>query len=239
MRVPRRLPLVDKLLRCGHVPHACVALAVVLIALGVLGVGPERIRADRVVNVPTVMSQCPRAASWEKLKACLQRFGAAKIERTEGVVRLVHVSGSTSGWPEPGYYLYAQKGSALQIVGAWRYASNASVEVLSFAPLKVKSRSGYRLDIGTSEPTTVSFDGETVVSATMQSKSAVFCMGPSYSCEPTIESCDVFVDGKAYYTFRGTLKIEGGMVTVTGDRSRAGVCSPPERVPLAFDILDQ
>ncbi len=206
-----------------------------LIILGVLGATTGATRAERVVNRPSVASQCAQALSWEKLKPCLQRFGTVTIEKSDATVKLVRIT-PQAGWPMPGLYVYAQNGAALRLAGMWQFASSASVEVISFAPLKVTGRTGFRLDLGASEPSSVSFDGETSVAATMQYRTSVFCMGPGYICAPAISSCDVFVGGKAYYTFRGTLKLAGPSVTVVGDRSRAGACATPESTPLTFDF---
>jgi hypothetical protein len=215
-----------------------VVIAAVLISLGIFGAGANSIRAERVVRTPSVARECPRAASWEKLKPCLQRFGEVKVERGEAAGKLVRVGGGPSGWPMPGLYIYSQHGNALQIAGQWQYDSGAAVEVLGLSTLKVVGRVGFRLDLGTSEATSVSFDGETSVEARMLSKSSVFCVGPGAACSPAIQSCDILVDGKAYYTFRGTLTIAGGAVTITGDRSHAGACAPAERTPLTFDVIE-
>lgn len=206
-----------------------------LLALGILGAGP--VGAKRVVRAPSVARECPRAPSWEKLKPCLQRFGEVQIERSDAAAKLVRIH-SPNDWPMPGLYVYAQKGSGLEIAGEWQYDSLAEVEVLGLSTLKVVGRTGFRLDIGTSESTSVSFDGETAIEATMLMKTAVFCAGPGAACSPVIQSCDILVDGKAYYTFRGALTVRGGVMTVSGDRSRAGACAPAERTPLAFDIVD-
>ncbi|NVB81414.1 MAG: hypothetical protein HOV81_23665, partial [Kofleriaceae bacterium] len=190
-----------------------IVVAATLIALGILGVGS--VRAKRVVRPPSVARDCPRAPSWEKLKPCLQRFGEVKIERSDAAAKLVRIH-NPNDWPMPGLYIYAQKSSGIEIAGEWQYNSFTQLEVLGLSTLKVVGRTGFRLDIGTSEPTSVSFDDETAVAATMMMKTAVFCAGPGAACSPVIQSCDIFVDGKAYYTFRGTLKVGGGMVAVSG-----------------------
>lgn len=215
-----------------------VAVAAALISVGILGAGADQLRAERVVAMPSVARECQRATSWDKLKPCLQRFGDVKVERSQAAGKLVRVGGGPSGWPMPGLYIYAQKGTGFEIAGQWQYDSGAEVEVLGLSTLKVVGRTGFRLDLGTNEATSVSFDGETVMAATMLSKASVFCVGPGAACSPAIQSCDIFVGGKAYYTFRGTLTVAGGQVTVSGDRSRAGACAPPERTPLTFDVID-
>ena len=57
----------------------------------------------------------------------------------------------------------------------------------------------------------------------MRRKTALFCSGQSSGCTQILTACDVFVAGKLYATFRGTLAYQGaGLMKVTGDRSRAG-----------------
>jgi hypothetical protein len=231
---PERARLVGEAMRLALE----LAVAVLLVTLGILESGVASVRAERVVRSPSVARECRRASSWDKLKPCLQRFGKVTIERSAAAAKLVRVDAGPSGWPIPGLYIYAQKGSALEIAGQWQFDSLAEVEVLGLTTLKVGGRVGFRLDVGTGEATSVSFDGETSVSAMMVSKTAVFCVGPGALCSPAIQTCDILVDGKAYYTFRGTLTVQRGVVMVRGDRSRAGACAPPERTSLAFDLLD-
>ena len=39
---------------------------------------------------------------------------------------------------------------------------------------------------------------------------------------PVMTSCDVYVDGTIYWTFRGKLELSDGVVRVKGDRSTVG-----------------
>ncbi|NVB81415.1 MAG: hypothetical protein HOV81_23670 [Kofleriaceae bacterium] len=182
--------------------------------------------------VVTVWSMCADAPSWDTLQTCLERFGETRLVRTFEHLKLVSVGEHTVQARAPGLYAYTQRGSALHLVWMWEYASGGKAELFDVRKVSIGGKSGYRFDIGTIEPSVVTLDDETVLEATMQRKTAAFCLGAEMACDNTIESCDVLVDGKAYYTFRGTLAIRDGTAVVTGDRSHAGTCTAPERTPL-------
>lgn len=179
----------------------------------------------------TVWTMCGDAPSWGKLEECLARFGEPKLERTFEHMRIVSVGENGQHARAPGLYVYAQRGTTLRLL-TWQYASAGAAELLDVRQVSIGGTSGYRFDIGTIEPSGVVLDDETVLAATVRRKTAAFCLGPDPICASVVESCDVSVDGKAYYTFRGTLAIQHGTAVVTGDRSHAGTCTAPERTPL-------
>lgn len=181
---------------------------------------------------PTAWSMCGDAPSWTKLKKCLERFGEVKVARTFERLKVLNLGENAMNTPAPGLYVYyAQRGSSLHLVWMSQSASGGKVELLDVRKVSVAGRSGYRLDMRSVDPV-VMFDDQTALEATMRQKTAAFCLGTEMACSHVIESCDVLVGGKAYYTFRGTLSIDGGTAVVTGDRSLAGMCTTIERTPL-------
>jgi hypothetical protein len=204
--------------------HAAVVFAVELAAPVV---------SAKPAPVTRVWTVCADAPSWGKLEKCLERFGKPTLERTFEHLKIVSVGENARQARAPGLYVYAERDSTLRLV-TWQYAPAGAAELLDIRKVSVGGKRAYRLDIGTIESSVVVLDDETVLAATVQRKTAAFCLGLDTICASVVESCDVIVGGKAYYTFRGTVALEDGTVVVTGDRSRAGTCPTPERTPLVI-----
>jgi hypothetical protein len=205
--------------------------------------------AKRVVVSPTIQRVCPKGDTWQAVVKCVTRFGKVKIVKTLPEAKLIFVG----AYPEedvgtalefqrsrhvrahhvPGYYLYVADGARWKLGGSFDGA--AEHVVFGLANAKVGTRRGYRFDTGVRHPSGISFDGDTTVPAMLQQKFAVFCSGASPDCARIITSCDLFVGGKAYHTFRGKLAFEGDDIVVGGDRKNAGIyCAQEPRVSVAY-----
>ena len=197
------------------------------------------VASARVVMAPTIPRMCPAGKTWDDVNKCLARFGKVTLERDLGGAKLVRVNGEGGGFRVPGLYLYAQRGSRWKLAGMYE-TSGDQVEILGFERVKLaKQHTGYRLDVGLSTAATSDVDSEVARPAILQEKLAVFCSGFNYACFSVITSCDLLVEGRSQASFRATLKFEGDVVHVLGDRSRAATfCETPETEPLGWEAID-
>ncbi len=107
-------------------------------------------------------------------------------------------------------------------------------EVLEFQPLTIGKHTGYRIDIGQAAPLYMQLDGVTTQMALRRTSQVLFCSPLARDCLHTTR-CEALVRGRAFYTFRGVMKIAGNEVTVSGDRRIAGpFCNQAERVMLGW-----
>jgi hypothetical protein len=189
--------------------------------------------AKRVIMTPTIPRSCPSAASWDGVVTCLARFGEVTLERKLAGARLVRLAGKDAGFRVPGLYLYVERGKRWVLGGM--LDGRSDYELVRLERVRIGEHEGYRFDVGTFEETGVSLDGDTSVPAQSQQRYAVFCAGSSYRCTAVMTACDLFVAGKSYFAFRGTLKHEGDDVVVEGDRRNTGTaCDQPARVTLGW-----
>src|SRR3954471_16509298 len=107
--------------------------------------------AKRVVMTPTIPRSCPGAESWEKVSACVSRFGKLRIERELPDAKLIAVGSDHDR--APGLYLYALKGKRWQIAGMLE--TDATFELEDFKRVKIVGHPGFRFDIAFAEPVTV------------------------------------------------------------------------------------
>ena len=187
---------------------------------------------------PSIPRSCPGGKSWDKVAACLARFGKVTTLKTQPSVRLVQLIDDKGGFRISGLYLYTLD------EGHWHVGGMLEGEdlhkLVAFERYKVGHSSGYRFDVSFSRPEDVMLDGQ-ILHVHVRQKLAVFCSGQSQTCSPAVVACDVYVQGKSYWTFRGTLEIAAATRTILirGDRSKTGgACEPPEEVflPLVPEI---
>jgi len=172
-----------------------------------------------------MVRKCPKFKTWGQVMTCLGKHYTPKVTRDVKGAKLVTLMTK----PEPripaidnGVLLYVERNGNWQIGGRFE-TYGGEYAVLGLAPLTIGKRTGYRLDIGQVTPVTVMVDSISPVTATQRIRRVLFCGGDSYACPEVTTSCDVSVEGSAWYLFRGTLGFEDNVVTVTGDRDRAGI----------------
>jgi hypothetical protein len=128
-------------------------------------------------------------------------------------------------------YIYAQKGGRWNRLSGY-FSISSTTEVLSF--VRLKKENGYRLEQGQIYKTVAAvgeqqrFAGadQTRIPVTMRRKNTTVCLDNGY-CQTFVTQCDALVDGKARWSFRGTLLIDHGNIRLSGDRTYAGqVCGP-------------
>ncbi len=106
------------------------------------------------------------------------------------------------------------------------YASaSANSELLAF---ERTTEPGYRMDVGMVTPTSVRLDDVSPTKVVLRRVLTTECR-PQKGCRTVISSCDVYVDGKAYWFFHGRVAWKkDGVVKVAGDTRFAGaLCTPP------------
>ena len=203
-------------------------LAVVALVWGV------RAEAKVRIHVPTVSDRCPSGSSWDKVTTCLHAFGDITVLASTKTTRVVHVA-KTAGDEvrDAGTYLYVATG------GKWLLGGmhNEAGELLTFDTVMLGEHLGYRLDFASVSPTNITLEDQTTVPAPlamMATTTSVYCAGTSVACAEAITSCDIFVRGKAYRTFRGVVRIHAGELDIIGDRTQAGDCAPEPTVTLPW-----
>ncbi len=129
--------------------------------------------------------------------------------------------------------LYVEDGHQWRIGGL--FMRSTPYEVLSFELLKVGHQTGYRLEVGYTEPTSITLDGVSFTPAIMRGKLQFYCSGTHWSCPSVTTACEVMVYGKAWWTFRGTTTIGDNRVRVAGDASAIGQsCGGPSEIFLGW-----
>jgi hypothetical protein len=186
-----------------------------LVVIALLLVTTSSASPRRVVHIPTISELCPGGESWDKIGECIKRQAPFKLLRDEENLKLVQID-------EPyrfgGLYIYTHPKQ-------WKLHGEVRLyqphEVLAFDRVTFGKRSGYRIDVGISAASSVSFDGETSVDMLIRQKLTNLCFDNSY-CMQVTTACDVFVHGKAYYSFRGKVVYENRQLKIVGDRTNAG-----------------
>jgi hypothetical protein len=197
-------------------------------------------------RAPTPEELCERNKSWTKLVACLKKQGNNGTVTTMtdlGTARLVSVKSNPS-YDNAAVYIYMQKSGRWQRLSGY-FTINPSTAVLGFE--RLKKENGYRLEQGQVYKTTAligeqaRFVGadQTRVPVTLRRKTTSVCLDNG-NCQTFITSCEALVDGKARWSFRGTLRVDHGAIRMSGDRTYAGqVCAPsPSFMSDAGDLLE-
>jgi hypothetical protein len=213
---------------CVHTPVVRWLSIGVLLALSSVGFA-ERMPARR--PMPTIQSSCQRRASWELVTKCVRMFGVVKSIRSSDKLHLLEVSDPEGG--ELGYFLYVAVGTDWNLRGVHLGAE----ELLSFEPFTLDKHTGYRMEFGNSFATAVALEDSSTVPALMSTRVAAYCGGESYRCTEVTTACDILVEGKAYWTFRGTVEFPElnrlvREIAVVGDRTKAGQCAPAAHMVL-------
>lgn len=205
-----------------------LTLLLLVVLVGLVGTA-----SARVIMMPTVPRSCPGGESWDAVAKCLSRYGEVRTERKLPGARLVRLGDKGVGFRVPGLYLYVERGKRWQLGGM--LDGQSAPALLDFKKVTISEHEGFRFDVGMNEESVLSFDGETNVPARQQQRFAVFCAGQGYYCSAIRTSCDVFVEGKAYFSFHGKLSVDGDDVVITGDARNAGsACAQSARVELGW-----
>ena len=194
---------------------------VIALLAGMIGTASSR----RVVHIPTIAELCPANADWDKLAACVKRQAPFTLIRNDANLKLLHIAGDRRNFG--GYYVFTHD-KQWQLYGTAPLYQAA--DLLQFERVTLGSRTGYRIDVGTTSASAISLDGETSIPAVIRYRLTSLCFGGGY-CTNVITGCDVLVHGRAYFTFRGKLVHENKQIKIAGDRSRAGqYCAQGELV---------
>jgi hypothetical protein len=185
-----------------------------------------------VIFEPPIVRACPSAKTWEGVSACLAKHGfGVHVERAVANAKLLRIDESRgTGRGDIAYVVYVPDAKAGWRLGGLYELDGKTHQVLGFVTLTVRGHTGFRIDIGQIDASSISFDGVTTTPSEVITRRAVYCHGLSYSCVDVLTACDTLVRGQAYYTFRGTATIaDDGQIHNVGAREVAGSCSAPER----------
>ncbi|MDB4954213.1 MAG: hypothetical protein JWO36_1782 [Myxococcales bacterium] len=189
-------------------------------------------QAKVMVRAPTIADTCAQLKPWKEISKCLARFGEVKMLRTTQSVRVLSVrqplDDVESG--NMGTYLYVARGTNWMLGGM----SGEAGELVGFTEITIGSHRGYRLDFAILERTSVTLDDQTITAGILLTRSSMYCAGENPACSLALTSCDELVRGKAYRTFRGTVRISNDQLAIVGDRTRADSCAPAETVALSW-----
>jgi hypothetical protein len=198
-----------------------------VVAIAVLLGGPA---VAKVTQLPPMNRTCPGGGSWDAVTSCLAKLGTVSTVATTAGARIASLAATTRYYD--GHYLYVERGGRWQFAGLVA-ASSTARDLLGFEAVTLEGHTGYRIELGDEFPVTVQPTGAGTVSALVRRRHVVFCRGNGWHCTDAIVQCEVLVRGQAFWTFRGTLAIDGDIVRVTGDRSRAGpLCRSAEESAL-------
>jgi len=196
-----------------------------ILAAGVVDARPRRV-PDFDNSLGSSAQSCDRDKSWPKLHGCLQRGGNSVTELYDlDRAKLVTVRGGSTTNDTAAVYLFLLRD------GVWQRANvystvNPTNEILSFGRMQ-KTRA-YKLEVGTVSTVMTTLGENWVGRVTMRRLLTTVCLDDTGYCRSLFTQCDALIDGKTYWSFRGTLSIEKGAIRVTGDASRAGaLCAPP------------
>jgi hypothetical protein len=173
-------------------------------------------------------TSCEASKIWSKVTACLARQGStvSVLYEIEGA-KLLSLRYAPRADSTLNLYLLDN--------GMWRRqsfyaATNANSELLSFKPTE---HAGYRLDVGMATATSVMIDEVSPTKALLKRIVTTECRRGS-GCRTMVTSCDVLVDGRAYWSFRGTIVwSEGTTVKIAGDTRFSGKLCTPAKTLLA------
>ncbi len=181
--------------------------------------------ARRVVHIPTLAELCPGNDEWNKVAQCIRRQSPFELERDEPAVKVVSIdrAGRMSG-----LYIYT-------FANKWTLRGQLPLyqdrDLLRFERVTFGKHTGYRLDVGLTADMPVSFDQETTIPAVLRQQVTLLCFEDRAVCVQATTACDLLVHGKAYYSFRGTLKYTEHKLQVVGDRRNTGsMCVQDELV---------
>jgi hypothetical protein len=188
-----------------------------------------------VIEEPGMYYACPSGKTWDAVKTCLEKHGRPAVVKQIAGARLVRLDQQESGkWVDGGVYLYVETKKEWKVAGGF-FGRGTEYELLDFQPLTIGKHTGYRIDIGQASPLWVQLDGITTQVATRRAYQTMFCSPNNNYCTQTVRTCEVLVRGKAYWAFRGAMKLNGNEVTIAGDRRLAGpFCAQSERVFLGW-----
>lgn len=164
---------------------------------------------------------CEQGKSWPKLRTCLER-DHVRVTVLYEVTGAKLVALVTDGATSTPLRLYVQSGEL------WKQASffgvnNEASDLLAFKRI---GDGQFRIDQGMLiQTSTVVGAPGTSQRVWLRRQLTTVCTGTA--CRALYTACEAMVDGKAYWSFRGTLHAQGTAVFVVGDKSHAGgLCSP-------------
>ena len=175
--------------------------------------------AEILMEEPPIARRCKRSDSWPHMMACLKHLGEPTVVRQEGAAKLVHVKKEMIDY---GLNLFVLRDGAWQLAGG----VGSSEDVVGMSAISVGNLTGYRIDLRSAVAYSVALDDGTRIPGVLATQQQALCSATS--CTTIVTACDIYVDGRSYRTFRGVVQLDGKLVHVRGDRSKAGECSPPE-----------
>ena len=197
----------------------------------------SRAWADMLVieEEPGMFHACPGGKTWTDVTKCLEKHGRPALVKQIAGARIVRLDQQENGrWIDGGLYLYVEHQGTWKVAGGF-FGRDTDYELLDFKPLTVGKHTGYRLDIGQASPLWVQLDGLTSQVATRRAYQTMFCSPINHYCTLALRTCEVLVRGKAYWAFRGAMKLNGNEVTIAGDRRLAGpYCNQAEKLFLGW-----
>jgi hypothetical protein len=199
--------------------RAMIVILLVLVA---------RADARRVIHIPTLAELCPGNDSWDRVAQRIRRQSPFTLERDGAAIKVVNIDAGMLGRHSlSGIYVYRfdKKWTLHGELRVYQPRDLLRVERVTFG-----ARTGYRLDVGVTTDMPFSFDDETTIRGVLRQQLTLLCFDEG-GCQQIVTACDVLVHGKAYSSFRGTLRYIDRQLRVVGDRRNAGaMCAQPEFV---------
>jgi hypothetical protein len=205
-----------------------------LAALALVALWPGTASAKRVIMRPSISSQCRNLPSWQRVQACVRRFGKFKVVHSTSDMKLISVTLPEDNFGVAGQYLFALHANRWRLNGT--VGSEYTID--NVATAHFEGHKLHRLDLSRADRREISLADGVTRPGWFTERLAMFC-APEAFCESIVLSCDVVVRGKTLHRFRGTIVFDkNGEIRVLGDRTLAGdMCAQAEHVnfPMIFD----
>lgn len=189
--------------------------------------------AKLVIMEPTVVHQCPRAATWELVERCLKQHGTPTLLQTVKNAKVVAL-GTRELPSQQGLYLYVQRGKQWQLGGI---DENDQLQLVKLEAITINKHHGFRIDVGRfARGGVLREDGSLASRAGVRQLYSLYCSGDNHVCARIVTLCEVVEGGRVTAVFRGSQAIEEqNLIRVTGDRSRGGqACRVGDRAYLGW-----
>ncbi len=188
-----------------------------------------------VIEDPGMYYACPQGKTWAAVEKCLKGQGRPQVVKQMDGAKLVRLDQIENGlWVDAGIYLYVEVAKQWKIAGGF-FGRGTEYELTDFKPFTLGKHTGFRIEIAQASPLFVQLDGLTTRAATRRVYQTLYCSPAREYCTQVVRSCEVLVNGHAYWTFRGTSAQEGDQIVIAGDRKLAGpYCTQAERVYLGW-----
>lgn len=207
-----------------------VALAI-MIAIAAFGVAESKPRLrdlEPFDGDDFDVEPCGNGKTWAVVERCMKKQGNLALLHQTETVRIVRIT-SVSSPAFSRLHLYT-KTTTGWVRGNLNASTNATVELLGVSMFHAPGGDGIQLAFGSITRQSVSLDQTSATKrAVVRRVTTHVCLPDGWSCRAMVTDCEVYVDGKAYWTFHGEMFWHPSLgLRIRGSAENAGtICKPP------------